>query len=509
MKRSTIIFSVLILFYYSAIARSGGKLHETIIKVKLIDENLNKAKVPMIKLQVSDYPFGGIEFFKSVDISYEQIALKEETVFNISSSSEVFYMYIYYEGQKIPGGLYYWIDNIYIIKAGSELTIELDNRNINFSGKGSTIPNIQSQIIKNSYELSESDLKLLNDNQYLQYFQKIDRSLDSALNLQLSVIESNKTILGDHYVKLLTANCYGYRYYSQLRGYDFELMQNEEYFKVFQKYYNDKMKIRILPKFTDEILDASPIFANYIIEELNVLERIGHDKYGPMLPDSCIKNILQKINSNYSGHFKDKLATLFAFRTEKNENALSFFDDILSSVKTERYNSILLKKIGVKRNNVPFKDFCLEDENGKFYTLDDFKNKVVLLDFWFTGCENCVILNEAMKPIIKYFSNNPHIQFVSISIDKNKKQWLKSIKLGDYTHDESINLYTNGEGSAYNLIRSYNITSYPTVFIIKDGLMFSSLPPRPSKAFQSGLDTSEDGLRLIKLLEKAIKLQSM
>lgn len=499
-----ILFTTFLFFLCYQIGFTKGiiRIEKTTIKVKLIDKDLDEKKVPKIKLQISSFPFGGIEFFKSKDLSYEQVAEIGGNVFNISSPAEIFYMYIYYEGQRIPGGSYYGIDNIYIIKAGSKLTVELDKQSVIFSGEGAILPNIQSEIVKYSYQTSESDLKLINNREYLYYFKKLDKSLDSTLELQLSVVEANKDVLGEYNTSLLKANCYGYRYYAQLRDYDLELMQNDVFFKKFQEYY--RFKVNFIPKFKDEILNSSPIFANFIIEELNTLERIKHSEYGKMLPDSCFRNILQKINNNFNGILKDKLLTLFAFRTEKNENARPFFDEILGTVKNIKYNDLLVNKIKIKRNNVPFHDFNLEDETGKYYTLDSFKNQVVVIDFWFTGCENCIILNELMKPVIRHFNNNSKIKFVSISTDGSKSQWLKSIQIGNYTHAESLNLFTNGEGSAHDLIKHYNITSYPTVFVIKDGLMFSSLPPRPSRIIQPGQEFSEDGSRLIQLLEKAL-----
>lgn len=506
MKKIILIFIVFFFYYYSCFAVRTDKSNNTVFNVKVIDKDLKIGEDPIIKILISAYPLGGVEFRKSIDFAYEQVALKEGNIFNVFSPADVFYMYIYYEGSRMPTGVCYQVDNIYIIKAGSEFTIELDNQSIEFFGEGALIPNLQTKIIKTGYISLASDLALINGKEYIRYFQKIDRSRDSILQVQLKIIEDNKAILGEDYVKVLTANCYGYRYYAQLRGYDFLMRQNDLFFKIFKKYYYEKMNGRVLPSFSNEILDASPIFANYIMEELNIQERIGHQEYGPMLTDSSIRNIVHKINTNFKGTLKDKLLTIFALRTNKNENASPFFEGILKTVKTKRYHDLLVSKIKVKESNIPFKDFILEDETGKRYTLDSFKNKVVVLDFWFTGCENCTILNEAMKPIVQYFSSNDQIHFVNISIDRNKKQWLNSVKTGNYTHNEGVNLYTNGEGSNHDLIRYYNITSYPTVFVIKDGIMFSSLPPRPSRKIPPGQTLSVNGIRLIELLEKALKL---
>lgn len=496
------IFAFLILFL-SAQMCLAENVSNTTIRVKIVDKDFVTNEGPKIRIYTSSYPFSGLEFSKSKDTSYEQEAVKQGNIFIIRSPSDVFYMHISYLGKSLS--IYYGIENIYTIKAGSNLNIELDKKDIKISGEGSRLPNIQNQIIRHRYQTSNSLLELLESKDYQSYLKQFDKSLDSALELQFIVIEKNKERLSDDEVKLLTANCYGYRYFNQLRGYDYLLVQNEAFFDALKKYFSNKSNIPKSPNFTSDVLEKSPIFANYLIEKMNILERIEHEQYLPRLSEFHIRNILKKINHDYSGIFRGKLLTLFVLHTENNRNAVPFLNEILNSVKSNKYNTLLVGRIKRKQVNVPFKNFELQDENGKIHTLMDFKNKVVVLDFWFTGCENCGILNQAMKPIMRYFSENDRIKFVSVSIDQNKDQWLKSIQTGNYTHPENVNLFTNGEGANHELTKYYNITAYPTVFIIKDGLMFSSLPPRPSLNIQSSQNFSPSEEKLVELLEKALK----
>ncbi len=91
--------------------------------------------------------------------------------------------------------------------------------------------------------------------------------------------------------------------------------------------------------------------------------------------------------------------------------------------------------------------------------------------------------NRATEPMIEEFKDDPRIKFVSLCVDGHKKSWLESIAKGPYTHPNSINLYVAGHGieisKRHPLLAKYNITSYPTVMIVRSGKLFSAEPPFP------------------------------
>lgn len=111
--------------------------------------------------------------------------------------------------------------------------------------------------------------------------------------------------------------------------------------------------------------------------------------------------------------------------------------------------------------------FSLPDDSGKTVKLSDLKGKIVFVDFWFTGCTGCKqyyesVLHDLEKKLIK----NPNINFVSVSIDIDKNRWLKSLKEGGYTGKEAINLFTGGKGFDHDVIRAFNVISYPRPILI-------------------------------------------
>lgn len=88
------------------------------------------------------------------------------------------------------------------------------------------------------------------------------------------------------------------------------------------------------------------------------------------------------------------------------------------------------------------------------------------MDFWFTGCGNCKQLTEGMKPVIEHFKNNPKVVFVGVSVDGDFEEWKKSVKSGQYSNKESIDLYTNDLKSKHPIIKHYGFSGYPSLLLI-------------------------------------------
>jgi cytochrome oxidase Cu insertion factor (SCO1/SenC/PrrC family) len=130
-------------------------------------------------------------------------------------------------------------------------------------------------------------------------------------------------------------------------------------------------------------------------------------------------------------------------------------------------------------NNVfPFE---LTGVDGKKVNIAAFKDKVVVLDFWFTGCRACILISKFLKNVKHQLNDRKDIVFISICVDKEKDRWLKSVEDEVYTHKDFINLYTNGEGQDHSLIKNYNIQAYPRLLIVgKNNTLFSSNPPWPT-----------------------------
>lgn len=111
-------------------------------------------------------------------------------------------------------------------------------------------------------------------------------------------------------------------------------------------------------------------------------------------------------------------------------------------------------------------DFVLKDAKDRIFEKQNLQGKVAILDFWFTGCVGCVQMTPAMKKVEDVFRNDTNVVFVNISVDTDKKKWLKSIGQKKYTTGNGVNLYTNGEGVDHDIITKYGIRSYPSLQVI-------------------------------------------
>jgi thiol-disulfide isomerase/thioredoxin len=154
-------------------------------------------------------------------------------------------------------------------------------------------------------------------------------------------------------------------------------------------------------------------------------------------------------------------------------------DTALKQCSASIFRDVLINLKNTRSKNTVFYPFALPDAKGKIVTLASLNNKVVILDFWFTGCENCLILHQKMKAIHEKYKSNHKVLFISVSIDKNKQMWLNSVNSGKYTDPKDINLYTAGRGLNDPLIVKYSISGFPTLFVLANGRIFSTEPPRP------------------------------
>ncbi len=62
-------------------------------------------------------------------------------------------------------------------------------------------------------------------------------------------------------------------------------------------------------------------------------------------------------------------------------------------------------------------DFKLINQNGKTITQEDYKNKIYVVDFFFTSCPTiCPIMTDNMGKLQKKFIDNSEIMFLSLSV---------------------------------------------------------------------------------------------
>lgn len=365
----------------------------------------------------------------------------------------------------------------------------LDNGKIEFSGKGSSKLKSVFEIKKaiKIWEAKRADsinalvrsAQIKKNIQDVSYFKarliSSNRRLTSCKEIATAILDRYKKELSSDIFELIKCNIFGdletenHRvfafYYSNLSKIIGDKSSSE--LKEFKAQYYNRSKIDF-SLFPSTILLRSGGYQQFIVQLTSKNDLLGEDGFN-------------YINHRYTGELRDRLLTsLLLWSFSDNKNNAGDIGDAIKIVKTGYCKSIILDLYNATMPGKQAFPFKLTDSAGHIVEQKDFFGKVVLLDFYFTGCTGCRGLNEKMLNIFNHYKNNNNIVFVSISIDKNFSIWKEGIKKQLYSHKGSINLFTDGLGDNAPIIEHYKISAYPTLILInKKGQIITANPPKP------------------------------
>lgn len=137
------------------------------------------------------------------------------------------------------------------------------------------------------------------------------------------------------------------------------------------------------------------------------------------------------------------------------------------SAYMRQFSKIQLAYCKLEDKPVPAFDFT--DVNGKHYTQENTKGKIVLFKCWFINCVACVKEMPALNEIVNKYKNRNDILFISLAEDNKQKlqQFLSATKF-DYATVPSQQNY---------ITKKLNVAVYPTHFLInKKGILVQALP---------------------------------
>lgn len=499
------LFITIVLYFVccsSFYAQYLKELKKDFIVVKGQLDNIKPGDSLLVIQNLFEYGFAPARIDKSVIIKGDPFLIK---IGPISFPSRLFLRIdTFRNGLRIP----IKVSDFYLVEPGDTIEISKFDRDVSFSSPNSAI--LYQEILENmGSELRAKQWKRPDDIRPTEWDY---RHLDSITLIKMSYLEAIKSkisVTSYHVFRLdvLSGN------QSQKRSIERRLLSKDNNLNLKNVLYKPD------PRFPDR-MSIKKSLSNYhdnIEQELQkeCSKFPQYLTYSSLYPglvkmtyerDSCIipnipfdpRKFYFYLNDNFKGLIREKLILNalysnvhdFGNRGIYVQNALSFF-------KNKDFRNYLIRlNTGLKGD--PAYPFALPDLKGNKLIMDSLKGKVVVMDFWFTGCPGCIEIHPKFDKVIDFFSNNPNVIFLSVNVSKTYSSWKKGITQGKYTSlskPNLFNIYTDEQGTDHPMIKYYNIRSYPAIIIIDAN---GNIEDTPTKLW------SEDSILInkIKLLLK-------
>ncbi|PYF75101.1 TlpA family protein disulfide reductase [Pedobacter nutrimenti] len=399
----------------------------------------------------------------------------------LDNVDEVGYMRMFAYGDKIYEGR-----DLFLVEAGDEIWLKADGKYLAFSGKGAEKYNyiVQAENKITAFRKEHPIPKFTSKIERLRFSRKLGAEETKERQMML---EQCKGKLTEKSYALLEFDNISRPIYSDIdqlfgvNGYD--PAPYKDHYKEILAYYD-------LDAPSEFIAERSQYYADLLYRK-ELMEVLNED------PDYDLKKsynidygkLVNNILKGYSGPLRDKIFAISRRLGGQTKSYDQSLKQVLNIMDTKRYKGVLTAEWNAFGKGKDAFDFHLKDTTGKMISLKDLRGKVIVAELYFTGCHWCIVQNDAMKPVVKEFKNNPNVVFLSVNLDKTMKSFREAVKGGKYTHPESINVYTNGKGEDHELMKHYGFSGAPYVILIdKNGKMLDGHPIVPWVGDENGIN---------------------
>jgi peroxiredoxin len=185
--------------------------------------------------------------------------------------------------------------------------------------------------------------------------------------------------------------------------------------------------------------------------------------------DSIESETMKKFIATHGG---SPVSSFLASSKLGGEENMEKFASFYSLLNGKALNTVYGQKLTTQYNKLKnvavgsmAKDFSLPDVNGKSVSLNSYKGKYVLLDFWASWCKPCRAENPSVVAAYIAFKDKG-FDVLSVSLDEKKEAWTDAIAADKLTWTQVSDL----KGWSSMAADMYGVQAIPTNYLIdKEG----------------------------------------
>lgn len=143
---------------------------------------------------------------------------------------------------------------------------------------------------------------------------------------------------------------------------------------------------------------------------------------------------------------------------QEQDNVVDDVEDTIGESASDDITELAIDKLAP--------NFTLESLQGEEVSLEDYRGKIVLINFWGTWCQYC---DKEMPDLQRLHEENDDLMVLAIDVMEEREKVEEYIKKGGY--DFKVLLDTKGE-----VARTYLVSGFPTsYFVDKDGILLGGV----------------------------------
>lgn len=210
-------------------------------------------------------------------------------------------------------------------------------------------------------------------------------------------------------------------------------------------------------------------------------EKIRQEYRSAARSENPDRNLLEELTDKYDNLFKDYItmhptnpAAVYALLQLEGEDYITAFESLNPAISTTTlYPLAINRKKSVEKQieadkrieslqsgTVTAPDLSLPDLEGKIISLEDYKGKWIILDFWGSWCSWCIKGMPALKEAYSRYSGL--LEVIGIDCNESEEAWRKGVEKYGLPW---VNVY-NSEVGSQRIYEEYGITGFPTKVIV-------------------------------------------